>query len=131
MGCVESEQGPPTDPNTLHKLTRLCIWGPTHRVCAAHPVESTNHPALVDPRTPLAAAVCGTGLTLGLLRGLEDRPVDAPLTERDLTKVETLTVTDDNLSEDSHRNTPPGHCTSGCVQQCPGPCAVAWETPVQ
>lgn len=25
-------------------------------------------------------------LTLGLLRGLEDRPVDAPLTERDLTK---------------------------------------------
>jgi len=26
----------------------------------------------------------GGVLTLGLLRGLEDRPVDAPLTERDL-----------------------------------------------
>lgn len=25
-------------------------------------------------------------LTLGLLRGLEDKPVEAPLTERDLTK---------------------------------------------
>lgn len=25
-------------------------------------------------------------LTLGLLRGLEERPVDAPLTERDLTE---------------------------------------------
>lgn len=27
----------------------------------------------------------GEVLTLGLLRGLEDRPVEAPLTERDLT----------------------------------------------
>lgn len=33
-------------------------------------------------------------LTLGLLRGLEDRPVDAPLTERDLsqTKQNSSTV---------------------------------------
>lgn len=34
------------------------------------------------------SCVCTAGqqaLTLGLLRGLEERPVDAPLTERDLT----------------------------------------------
>ena len=31
----------------------------------------------------------GGVLTLGLLRGLEDRPVDAPLTERDLQHIKT------------------------------------------
>lgn len=32
-------------------------------------------------------------LTLGLLRGLEERPLDAPLTERDLIEILTLDIT--------------------------------------
>lgn len=38
--------------------------------------------------TPLPPLIhLGPGLTLGLLRGLDDRPVEAPLTLRDLKKI--------------------------------------------
>lgn len=85
-------------------------------------------------------------LTLGLLRGLDERPVEAPLTERDLTDQRLKDYKKENrvstrgLCKAKHIvqcnavcthiyicvcvyvHLSITHCTSGCVQLCPGPC---------
>lgn len=77
-------------PQTPSKLSPF----PSH-VCLAPPLHaqncSPNFAPIVHPRH-LPLSLISPILTLGLLRGLDDKPVEAPLTDRDLWKRKLLEV---------------------------------------